>query len=165
MEINECNELIFTELIYNKMLDELNIEEIIAVIGMFIDSGIDKENMIYSIDHLDVPDNVKNVLNQINEITMEMSITDTDIMSNWTLVLDFIQPAYMWAKGYSLNQIYEIIEMYEGNFIVNIIKINKICQDILKICDITKNDILRKKIILAESLLMRDIVLIESLYI
>jgi hypothetical protein len=53
----------------------------------------------------------------------------------------------------------------EGNFIVNIIKINKICQDILKICDITKNDILRKKIILAESLLMRDIVLIESLYI
>jgi superfamily II RNA helicase len=55
--------------------------------------------------------------------------------------------------------------IYEGNFIRNIIKINKICQDILKICEITKNDKLKKKVEQIEPLLLRDIVTIESLYI
>ena len=36
MEVNECNELIFTEIIYNGLLDKLDLTDIIGIIACFV---------------------------------------------------------------------------------------------------------------------------------
>lgn len=167
MEINECNELIFTEIIYDEMINHLTPQEIVAVLAIFIEERT-SEN-IYNIESLSIPNIVKDILTDINKIVQKMSADEYEkwinIGTDWNLHLAFITPAYKWACGKSIKDICETTNIYEGNFVKNIIKINKICQDILKICEITKNDILKKKIEQIEPLLIRDIVIVESLYI
>lgn len=167
MEINECNELVFTEMIYEEMINHLTPQEIVAVLAVFIEERTGQE--IYNVESLNVTDLVKDVLADVNKIVQDMSQVEydrwIDIGTDWNLYFTFISPAYKWASGKSLKEICETTDLYEGNFVRNIIKINKISQDILKICEITMNDVLKKKIEQIEPLLIRDIVTIESLYI
>lgn len=167
MEINECNELIFTEMIYEEMINHMTPEEIVATIAVFIEERSKEE--INNIKSLNIPYLIKDVLFEVNRIVQDMSQVEYDnwinINTDWNLYFTFISPAYKWACGKSIQEICETSEIYEGNFVKHIIKINKICQDILKICEITKNDVLKKKVEQIEPLIIRDIVTVESLYI
>jgi len=164
-EMSEANEIIFTEIIHQKLLDSLKPEEIVAVLSLFIqerDDGID-------FLELKLPKHLKDVLNKINAISYNMSIMEENhniyIETDWSLFLGFIEPAYFWAKGKPINYIYNLTEIYDGNFIKNIIRINNIVNDLKIICDITNNDILQKKIEDIEVMLIRDQVTDESLYV
>ena len=55
--------------------------------------------------------------------------------------------------------------MYEGNFVRGILRLNSICEDIIKICENTKNFDLMKKFEGIEEKLIRDVTTINSLYI
>lgn len=167
IEMNECNELVFSEMMYQHLLDTLTPEQIVAVVATFIDTRTSVA--INSFEEINIPDVAIDVLYEIKDIVKKLSDAEynywIDVNTDWKLHMKFIEPAYMWACGDSLNKIYEITDIYEGNFIRSIIKINNICQNILNICELVGNDILKKKIEQIEPLLLRDIVSVESLYI
>lgn len=164
-EMSEANEIIFTEIIHQKLLDTLNPADIVAVMSLFIQERDDDIDFL----ELKLPRHLKEVLNKINAISYNMSIMEEKhniyIETDWSLFLGFIEPAYFWAKGKPINYIYNLTEIYDGNFIKNIIRINNIINDLKIICDITNNDILQKKIEDIESMLIRDQVTVESLYV
>jgi superfamily II RNA helicase len=164
MEVNECNELIFTEIIYNGLLDKLDLTDIIGIIACFVSErekdGEKGKNKMQMDDKILVQ--VKEISSKLENIEYNNWITiDTD----WMINTAFIEPAYMWGQGESILEIYKKIDIYEGNFIKNIIKINKICENIISICKILQNDGLCKKVMQIEQILIRDIVNVESLYI
>ena len=71
----------------------------------------------------------------------------------------------MWISGCSIKDILQKFDMYEGNFVRGILRLNSICEDIIKICENTKNFDLMKKFEGIEEKLIRDVTTINSLYI
>jgi len=164
-EMSECNEIIFTEIIHKKILNDLKPEEIVCVLSLFIQERDDDIDFL----ELKIPKYLKETLNKINSISCNMSDLEEKhniyIDTDWSLFLGFVEPSYYWAKGESIEYIYKLTDIYDGNFIKNIIRINNIVNDLKIICELSNNDILLKKIENIESTLIRDQVTVESLYV
>ena len=85
--------------------------------------------------------------------------------NDYELKLDFIVPAYMWAKGCTINEIYEQTDIYEGNFVRGILRINRMVENIINVAENLKYYKLQKILEEYEEKLIRDVVTINSLYI
>ena len=74
---------------------------------------------------------------------------------------------YLWINGTSFNEIKEFLPaIYEGSFCKNILKSHNICEEILNMFDIYSVKSELKKILTEiQSKLIKDIVIIDSLYI
>ena len=82
------------------------------------------------------------------------------------MYLSFIGPAYDWACGKSVKEIYtKYTEVYEGTFIRNILRIANILENIKNIGEMIGNADLLKKLENIETLLICDNVTTESLYV
>ena len=91
---------------------------------------------------------------------------DIKIKTDWNLYLSFIEPAYYWAKGWSIYEIHsKVCQIYDGNFIRSILRINNICENLKSISEINKDDIMLKKLEMVEKMIIRDQVQVDSLYI
>ena len=166
-EISECNEIIMTEIISQSLLEELEPAEIIGIIACFIQ---EKSNDVTQINQLNVTPNMKSTLQKINKISNDYSNFEydcyIDIGTDWNLYLSFIGPAYDWASGKTIYEIYrDYEEIYEGTFIRNILRIKNIVDNLKSIGEIVNNSILLKKLENLDNILIRDQVISESLYI
>ena len=166
-EISECNEIMLTEIINNDFFLSLEPAEIVGVLAVFIE---EKSNDVLGFDSLLVPDNVKQTLSNINYIAQDYGDYEyncgIDIGTDWGLYLSFIGPAYDWASGESIFEIYKKYEdVYEGTFIRNILRINNIVDNIKNIAEMVNKPELLKKLENIESIMIRDQVTTESLYI
>jgi len=166
-QIAECNELLLTEILTNNLLYNLNSEEIITVLAIFIEEKtIDGENLI--LDDLDITSNSIKVIKQIQSLSSRFDFNESkyhlNTKTDWNIYLGFVQPAYMWIQNKSIYEI-KSYSQYEGNFIKNIIKINNILENIKSICMIIEDYDLLYKIQDLYKILIRDQVTLESLYI
>ena len=80
----------------------------------------EKSNDVTCIDSLDINENVRNALGNINYIATDFGDyeynSNIDIGSDWNLYLSFIGPAYDWANGKSIYEIYASYEnIYENS--------------------------------------------------
>jgi superfamily II RNA helicase len=165
--ISECNEIMLTEILSLDFFLELEPAEIIAVLAAFIE---EKSNDITKIEQLDVNTKIKAVLENINYIATDFGDyeynSNIDIGTNWNLYLSFVGPAYDWAMGKTIFEIYSNYEdIYEGTFIRNILRINNIIDNVKNIASTINNSALLKKLENLDSILVRDQVTTESLYI
>jgi superfamily II RNA helicase len=166
-EISECNEIILTEVLNSTIFDDISKEEIVALISTFIEEKSNKVNF----DDLNVPKRLKDKLDNISYIAKDFGDYEynecrIDIETDWNLYLSFIGPAYDWACGKSIYEIYNNYEnIYEGTFIRNILRINNIIETIKNICAMNNNSEMLKKLEDIEKMLIRDQVTTESLYI
>jgi len=165
--INECNEILFTEMIFRGLLDDLDFPEIIAVLASFINEKDGAEEKYIS--DLKVSKKVKNVLAEINKIAIYfMGKEDEKILNiriDYTQYLDFVELAYLWADGATIHEIYQNTAIYDGNFIKSIMRINNICDNLMDICNTIERLDICKKIENYGEVLIRDITSINSLYI
>ena len=166
--INECNELLFTEMIFKGLLDNLEFPEIIAVLSSFINEK-DQNGEERYISDLFISNNVKIVLKELNSIAENyINLEEKNkiyINSDYKLYLDFIEPSYIWASGGTISDVYQHTSIYDGNFVKAIMRINNICDNLMDIClNIERFDIC-KKIEGYTQILIRDITTINSLYV
>ena len=164
--INECNCILLTEIIINKYLEKHTIEEILGILCIFIEEKTEYD--IY-LNDLDIPiimyETIKTIENLSKNYENNEKTSQIDIKTDWNIYLSFIESGYMWASMKDIYTIYNYSNIYEGNFIKNIIKLNNICENIKNICEIIKNYDLLKKLEKSEEILLRDQVTLESLYI
>lgn len=168
MGINECQELIFTEMIFKGLLDNLEFPEIIAVLSTFINEKDQSGDERY-ISDLKVSKNIIVALKEITKIAdYYINLEEKHklyINSDYKLYLDFVEPSYIWAKGGSINEVYQRTSIYDGNFVKAIMRINNICDNLMEICkNIERYDIC-SKLEGYNSILIRDITSINSLYV
>ena len=169
-QINECNSLILTELLINDYFKDLNPEEIIAILSIFVlDAKIDEE---ISLDDIEATENIYDKLVKLNTLidTLYNKEVSAGIVGNdefWRVSYNYVDIAYMWACGCSVHEVmsYTGNQMYEGNFIKNMIKINNIAKDISCLCKICNKLELLPVFEKIDALIMRDIVTINSLYL
>ena len=114
------------------------------------------EGLKYSIDQLmNISDKYKD-----NELSHNIIIgTDMEIY------LDFVEPVYTWAKGGTFNDVYKKTQVYEGNFVKLILRINNIIMNLKDIFAYTEKYDLLKVIEGYEDKLLRDEVSVNSIYV
>ena len=87
------------------------------------------------------------------------------INSDYKIYLDFVECAYIWASGKSIKEVYQFTNMYDGNFVKTIMRINNICDNLVDICKSIERFDLCKKMEFHTEILIRDITSINSLYV
>ena len=163
--INECNEILFTELLMSRMLHTLNPAEIVCVLCVFID---EKGEDVYLSD-LDIPDSCIKTITQLDKMSKDLCADESsfhlNIRTEWDLFYNFVEAGYAWASGKNIHHIYNYNTVQEGNFIRNIIRIDNLCENVKLICEIIKDYELLQAIQPIHDLIIRDQVTTESLYI
>ncbi len=167
-QINECNPLLLTEMIVRNLFDDLTPCEIVALIGIFIDDvKSDERRTFKDIRCSDkVVDRIATVRNIIDEfLEKEDSCGLTTGYDFWNIYYDYVDVGYMWANNSSIHDVFSVIDTYEGNFIRSVLKMHNIVHDVLCLTKVYGNlkivPILEK----IESMLLRDIVMVNSLYL
>jgi superfamily II RNA helicase len=168
MEINECNELVFTEMIFRNILDNLTFPEIVSVLSSFINEK-DSSNGERYINDLDTTDNVIKALKEIEKIGIYFQTLEDEhkiyIGTDYKIYLDFIETSYIWASGGTIADVYRYTQIYDGNFVKAIMRISNICENLMNICkSIERYDICSKLEGYNEKLI-RDITGNNSLYV
>ena len=171
-EINECNEIILSQSIIKNHFNDLSVPEIVGLISVFIqDHGATDEDVYLS--DLEQPLHMNDILNSLSSISDDYEKKELDFIqkkniylkNDWNLSLNLFKAAYLWASSKQFYEIKQVYQSFEGNFIKNILRINNIIRDLMVASEITKNDELYTKLSQIESILIRDEVTVESLYV
>ena len=166
-EINECDEILLTEIIESNILEDLSFEEIFGVIALLVN---EKNNEEYNYaKELDISSKMVDTIKEIEEIKENLNCKASKYLvdSFDNLSYDFIESSYLWAKGNTVDAIYKNCELnlYEGNFVKNIIKVLNICNEIKYVSETFGYIKLLEKLENMEDKILRDIVSFESLYL
>ena len=168
-QINECNPLLLTELIVNDKLNKLNPIELITVLSIFIDDGKIEDILPMSFELSFLPKNIMDIFSWMDQITQYyQQIEKKHQIHNyemWELNYNYVYPAYLWANMKSIHEITSEMNIYEGNFVKNMLKLSNIIRDLSCLCKIHGSIELLPILNKAEEIIVRDIVTVNSLYI
>jgi len=167
-QINECNEILLTELLVNNYFDDLDDGEICGVLSLFSNTScLNEEMKVRDVSVLDIEDKLKNKIKKIEELNTKLSKDEETLQifinTKWDLNLDMIEYCYKWCKGYKFQELY--FDNYSGNFIKDILKLDNLICTLEVLCTILEKYELYNKLNEIHSKILRDIVNNESLYI
>jgi superfamily II RNA helicase len=166
--ISDVNELVLGEAINNGLFDNLIFADIIGLLSAFINEKDPKSDEKY-LGELDISPQLNYALKQLNEINEKYmdqeSIFDININTDFKLYLDFIEPSVLWASGKTLKEVYEKIQIYEGNFVRSILRISNILMNIKDLFEFLGKHETLKKIENFEEKLLRNEVSVNSIYV
>ena len=164
----ECNEILFTEMISRGILDNLSDDEIVAVLATYLNTKLvsDSEPTIVS---MDIPTSAKNALEDLtklrNDIYKDIEFRQLYLDTDWELHLNMVTPAFKWVSGGDLNTILSEYDIFPGNFVKDMVKLNNIIQDVVKTAEVLNKIELMEKLNHVETKLLRGSVTLDSLYI
>ena len=166
--ISEVNELILSEAIYEGYLDHLEFEEIVAIIACLLNEKDPNSEEKY-LSSMEVPDGLKYSIDKLFSISDNYKDHELNnniiIGTDMEIYLDFVEPVYIWAKGGTFNDVYKKTQVYEGNFVKLILRINNIMMNLKDIFSYMEKFDLLKTIENYEEKLLRDEVSVNSIYV
>jgi superfamily II RNA helicase len=159
-KINQVNPLLLTEMVYKKIFDRLQPEEIVGILAIFTDCknigteiNIPTEKMKVAIDI------VEKIGEELWKAEEKLGIR---LDSEWEISRTLVGVAYNWVKN---NEMPSSNTIFEGEFIKEMISINHICGELEILFDIIQDNELKIIVSDIKSRLMREIVCCDSLYI
>lgn len=168
-EINECNEILLAELVYNGHLDDITYKDLGAVLSLFSDSKPTNTNQedqktdahcpYKYIKYVDV---IKQTCKDWSEIE---SLKRVYINSEWDYNTYLMEATYRWLDGESFEGLSGEYDLYEGNLIKDFIRIYNLSAEVESIGEMLGKQNLRVEAAKVREHIVRDIVNIESLYI
>jgi len=166
--INECNSILLTELIMMGIFDTLSPQEIVALLSIFISSSqkreYDQVRPTIILDHIDT---IISTIDDFKDVEHKYNL-DRDDDETWTISTSYIDLAYKWANGCEIVELTPLlleIEEYEGNFLKGMLKIYNIVHDIVCVCKMLGKLNIVQKLETIDSLILRDVVNVTSLYL
>ena len=164
-EINECNEILLTEMIVNGCFDKLSIVEIIALLSIFSDVKVSEEDEKYDCNIMNISSEMKQSLTLIDEVSKKYyrkeEISEINLNNNWDINLNLIEYIISWLNKDNKVQ----LPIFEGNFIKNMLQILNIAFTIENVLDIVNKVELKPKFSSIPSYILKEEVTIDSLYI
>ena len=166
--ISEVNELMLSESIESGLFDNLEFEEIVAFLCCFLNEK-DQNNKDIYLSTLNIPNSLKvsidDLINICEHYEYEESNFNIQINTDFNIYLDFVEPVYVWANNGTMQDIFNITSVYEGNFVKLMLRINNLLMNIKDLFSYLNRFDLLKKIENFEERLLRDEVSVQSIYI
>jgi superfamily II RNA helicase len=166
-QINECNEIIFTEMLMNDIFKDLSDIEIAGLLGIFCDTKFQEEDKRGNIDNLEIPEKLKAKLYKIQTIINTYQTKENEaeikVRNEWDMNLDMVEYVYYWASGTSFSNLQFM--NFEGNFIRDMIRVDNIAKDLVMMSELVgKLDVMSEANKINDKII-RDLVTIDSLYV
>ncbi|EGC35475.1 hypothetical protein DICPUDRAFT_152207 [Dictyostelium purpureum] len=165
-EINTCEELVPTELIFENAFISLEPSEVVSVLSCLIFQEKD------ALEPILTPrlDEARKKLIEIATKTYQVeSKNGLDVSPEekleTTLKFGLMQVVYEWARGTPFNDICKLTNVLEGSIVRAITRIGETCQEVRNAARVIGDTKLLQKMEEAIKLIKRDIVYTSSLYV
>jgi superfamily II RNA helicase len=173
--INEIHSLAFVDVLINKSLNNLTVEQLTAVLSIFCDVRLSDENKIfnekYAIDDEEVIASIREIKKQYNKYYDIETANQTAFMFNYELQYDLVEIVYKWSKVENENESLKILselkkwDIHIGNFSKAILKICNIAMELENICLLENNLELLKKLKQIPEKIKKFVITNQSLYL
>lgn len=173
-EINDSNCILMTEMIMQGFFDELSGPEMLALLALFIEE-FDKTEEEQSIEDKKrqftpslgkMVDRVLYMRDDLERLEEEQVLSQNiHLDTEWSVYLDFVQIAYLWASGSGIAEIYAVTNIYEGNFVKNMLRLQSSAEGITEIFKTLEKHEQANKLKEVSQSIIRGIVTNNSLYV
>jgi len=168
-EVNTCEEIIVTELIFEGILNELDPAEIAAALSALI---FQEKTSDFELDS-ELPERLQNTCEQMKTIATNLGQQQSDhglqIDPNdyceKSLKFGLVHVVYEWASGVPFSNICELTLVQEGSIVRTITRLDELCREVRNAARVVGNPTLYRKMEEASVAIKRDIVFASSLYI
>ena len=168
-EVNEGNSILMTELFLSKKAHELAGAELAALLSVFMED-FDRDSN-YNLDELSVPKAVKEVALYMNDESYRLADLEAKCKafkteSAWFLSLQWMELVYRWiTEETHIAILCSEYNTFEGNVVRGILKLVNLLDEWLSMATYCSEASQIEKITALKPLLMRDIVVPNSLYL
>jgi len=167
-EVNTCEGLIVTEMVFAGMLNELEPAEIVACLSALLfqektDEDLDSE----------LPARLVSSCERMKAITVDLGQQQKDFglpvdpleyCAN-SLKMGLVHVVYEWATGVPFSSICELTDVQEGSIVRCISRLDELCREVRNCARVVGNPTLYMKMEAASEAIKRDIVFAASLYV
>jgi len=167
-EVNTCEGLIVTEMVFEGMLNELEPAEIVAALSSLlfqekVDDDIGSE----------LPQRLISSCERMRTIAIDLGQKQKDFglpvdpleyCAN-SLKMGLVHVVYEWATGVPFSSICELTEVQEGSIVRCITRLDELCREVRNCARVVGNPTLYRKMEMASDAIKRDIVFASSLYV
>ncbi|KAK4742146.1 hypothetical protein SAY87_000147 [Trapa incisa] len=164
-EITSADELTLTELMFNGVLKDLKVEEVVALLSCLVwreklhDATKPREELelLYS--------QLQDTARRVAKVQLECKVQiDVESFVN-SFRPDIMEAVYAWAKGSKFYDIMEFTSVFEGSLIRAIRRLEEVLQQLIMAAKSIGETELESKFEEAVSKIKRDIVFAASLYL
>ncbi|KAL5813687.1 hypothetical protein ACOSQ4_024328 [Xanthoceras sorbifolium] len=164
-EISSADELTLTELMFNGVLKDLKVEEMVSLLSCFVwqeklqDATKPREELELLFTQL------QDTARRVAKVQLECKVQiDVESFVN-SFRPDIMEAVYAWAKGSKFYEIMEITQVFEGSLIRAIRRLEEVLQQLILAAKSIGETELESKFEEAVSKIKRDIVFAASLYL
>ena len=166
-EVNTCDELLLTELIFENVLEPLTTEEAVALLSAFVfqQRGVDDAPELNAA-LLEAKHSLELIATNICAVQMKHGL-ELDPVEYVQERLNFgmMHVVYEWSRGVPFSSICELTAVEEGTIVRCITRLDETCREVRNIARIIGDPSLYHKMEEASNLIKRDIVFATSLYL
>jgi len=167
-EVNTCEGLIVTEMVFEGMLNELEPAEIVAALSALLfqekkDEDLDSE----------LPERLVSSCERMKAIAIDLGQRQKDFglpvdpleYCVNSLKMGLVHVVYEWACGVPFSSICELTDVQEGSIVRCITRLDELCREVRNCARVVGNPTLYRKMEAASEFIKRDIVFASSLYV
>jgi superfamily II RNA helicase len=166
-ELNESDSLLVSQLYLMNNYKNLEPKEVIALLAGCITEGKKKEEEP-KVNDLNVPNTVKDALITLSDLWCDLTKVEKTKGAHhteWTLGTFWIDPMWRWMEGESVATLCSDYGIYEGNLIRSVLKLQNMLEEWRSMAGYCQHTDVLTKLEGADSLLLREAVIQDSLYL
>ncbi|KAF4143254.1 DSHCT domain-containing protein [Phytophthora infestans] len=165
-EINTCEELVLTEMIFENVLATLEPEEIVAVLSALIFQEKSQSEPTLTPTLETTREVVKNIAESLGLIQLEQRLEiDPAVYCKGALNFGLMEVVYEWARGMPFKQLCELTDVQEGSIVRCITRLDEVCREVRNAARVIGDPQLYRKMEVASEAIKRDVVFASSLYL
>ncbi|EGZ09585.1 hypothetical protein PHYSODRAFT_318253 [Phytophthora sojae] len=165
-EINTCEELVLTEMIFENVLANLEPEEIVAVLSALIFQEKSQSEPTLTPTLESTREVVKNIAESLGLIQLEQHLEiDPAVYCKGALNFGLMEVVYEWARGMPFKQLCELTDVQEGSIVRCITRLDEVCREVRNAARVIGDPQLYRKMEVASEAIKRDVVFASSLYL
>ena len=168
-EVNTCEELIVTEMVFEGVFNDSEPAEIAAALStlIFQEKSNDEDLSVeLPVRLLDICNKMKTIASNIGQLQNQhgLPIDPKDYCEN-SLKFGLVHVVYEWALGVPFSNICELTMVQEGSIVRCITRLDELCREVRNCARVVGNPTLYRKMEEASIAIKRDIVFASSLYV
>ncbi|KAH9256112.1 hypothetical protein BASA81_005888 [Batrachochytrium salamandrivorans] len=166
-EINTCDELLLTELIFDNLFDELDPAECCALLSCLVLQGKCEDQVDAPTSGLEFAwERTQAIASRLAELQQSCGVNlGVDDWVGQVLNPGMLLVAYEWAKGVPFSSLVSLTSLEEGTIVRCITRLDETCREVKNVSRLIGNPQLLIKMEAASLLIKRDIVFATSLYV
>lgn len=168
-EVNTCEELIVTEMVFEGILNDLDPAEIVAALSALVyqqKSSDDDFDIEVPESLLNCCKRMKMIATNLGQLQKEHGL-DLDPIEYADSAMKFglVHVVYEWAIGVPFSEICQLTTAQEGSIVRCITRLDELCREVRNCARVVGNPTLYRKMEAASTAIKRDIVFAASLYV